>query len=405
MGLKITQQMNIIFILEHGCGIFSAIKNEDIQMAFSFISQISAPPDLSLTLLIKAQATLQLDEVTARRLFNQTLQDHSRSLTAVDQKGWTALMHAVDSGNLPAVRWLLEQSPAMINRFSYKADGKQFPLLLAIRGLFRDSKQHALRMSILDILLKQPGININQADANGTTALMAVAGLSAEEQGSLGLLEKLLAAHKDKIKLGLKNNSGNTALHHAVMVSHQDMVEKLLDIGALQFCGPDIFLKVNELHQDQPEMAKIILGYLYAYARLEPAFSDTVQHCHQSGSPEQYKFYQGLVQAAKINRILFQNYLEIFLENGTDDFQIKTTADKQIPTGAFPLEALFIAVNETISSSRRREELVIARPRSVWPWRSKRHGSWIATPCKKRRARNDDFSGNRCETILIIHLN
>jgi len=74
---------------------------------------------------------------------------------------------------------------------------------------------------IVNLLLKQPDININIKDCQGFTALMCAA-----EQGHREVIE-LLLNHPD-IDVNVQNNKGSTALMQAAYNGHKEVVKQLL---------------------------------------------------------------------------------------------------------------------------------------------------------------------------------
>jgi len=134
-----------------------------------------------------------------------------------DQNATQQLKRAIMEGNTQKVQFLLENNVVDINakiRYTNNPNIAEYIVLIwAAEKGYKD---------IVNLLLKQPGININIKDSQGFTALMCAA-----EQGHNKVIELLL--EHPNINVNIQNNKGATALMLAIFNKHKEVVIQLLN--------------------------------------------------------------------------------------------------------------------------------------------------------------------------------
>ncbi len=145
-------------------------------------------PNLVIKLLIKAC------KPPAKNVIKRLLEkDCDAQIDAKDEKGWTALMHAMKYNDVNLFKFIIEECHADIN---VKNNDGQTVFGMAIQK----GDTH-----IIDYFLKKPGFTIETSDQNGFTAL-----LYAIAKSDLTVLKNLVEHyHPDILKT---DNNGRTAL-------------------------------------------------------------------------------------------------------------------------------------------------------------------------------------------------
>jgi len=127
------------------------------------------------------------------------------------------LQRAIMIGCTRMVRFLLEKHHVDVNARIRYTDDPNIAEYIAL--IWAAEKGYT---EIVNLLLKQPNIDINIKNCQGFTALMCAA-----EQGHKEVV-KLLLGHPD-INVNIQNNSGATALGHAAKNGHKEVVIQLLN--------------------------------------------------------------------------------------------------------------------------------------------------------------------------------
>jgi uncharacterized protein len=186
-----------------------AIQNNDLQFireAYAHRQNIDEGTDRGKTALMAA-AQAGSGELVERLLAA------GADPAASNRMGGTVLMYAVNGGNPAAVRQLLAAGAEVDARAS---NGWNATMVAAVKNLGE----------VLS-LLRTAGADFNQADVYHWTPLMRAVYEGRDEA------VRVLLAHPT-LELDRKNDRGQTALHLAVIRGHTDLVEALLERGALQ---------------------------------------------------------------------------------------------------------------------------------------------------------------------------
>lgn len=163
---------------------------------------------------IKKEINLELIKAAYKNLINKVkfLLDLGADVNAKNQYGDTALYSAIIKNNKEIVELLLNQPGIDINIKSN--DGRT-----ALMEAASDEK----RKDIVKLLLSKPNININAQDSHGQTALMM-----ATSPGNLKIVE-LLFTNLPQINVNLQNKYGLTALMLAINFNHNEIAKLLLN--------------------------------------------------------------------------------------------------------------------------------------------------------------------------------
>ena len=118
------------------------------------------------------------------------------------------------------VNWVTDGgNPSGLTGLMYAAHKNRFST--------QDSRYHENHMSILELLLRQPNIDINALDGHGNTALhYCVIGANIEGM-------RLLLAHPEMRSLNIKNKDVHTPLMRAVCDGRVGLVEVLLGVEGI----------------------------------------------------------------------------------------------------------------------------------------------------------------------------
>lgn len=149
-------------------------------------------------------------------LFESNLLTIDAKVDIQDNKGWTALMFAVSQKRKDIVKLLLEKKFIVSKKKKTDIKNKegQTALMLAV------SKGD---LEIVNFLIKK-GADVNAVDNNGKTPLMFAA-----NSGNEGIVQALL---KKKSDVNTKDKSGKTALDYARVAKHTEIADLLIKNGA-----------------------------------------------------------------------------------------------------------------------------------------------------------------------------
>ena len=134
-----------------------------------------------------------------------------------DNSGWTALMMAVKQGRKDIAKLLLDRKYWILSK-KKKTDIKnkegQTALMIAVSKGYSD---------LVDLLIKK-GANVNAKDNNDKTPLMFAA-----SSGNIKIVQALL---KKKADINAKDKDGKTALYYAKKAKHTEITNLLTKNGA-----------------------------------------------------------------------------------------------------------------------------------------------------------------------------
>lgn len=177
-----------------------------------------------------------------------------KELNTQNAKGESALTFAVQSGSPKAVELLLKQK-ADINVTDKDGNNLGYYLIQSYRPQMMGRGPEAANPSNDDPfaaklnLLKENGLNISQAQQNGST-LYHFALL----KNDITLLKKLAVANID---INAKNKDGLTALHKAAMIAKNETILKyLLSIGAKKDIKTDFEESAYDLAKENETLTK-----------------------------------------------------------------------------------------------------------------------------------------------------
>ena len=187
----------------------------------------------------KGKSALMVSAQAAEQTLSQALVDSGADVNACNENGGTPLMHAAVSGDLDIVALLLD-SGAGVNA---QAGNGWTPLALAaakghaqvVHQLLKSGADvnltdvfgwsalmHATeqkRLTVVQLLAAQPGIQIDARSVNGTTALHRAAA-----QGFAAIAQMLIQWGAD---VKISDNEGRTALDYAHETGHPELLEGL----------------------------------------------------------------------------------------------------------------------------------------------------------------------------------
>jgi len=192
-----------------------AIQKGSIEEVDRILSDQATRTQLVNKALIKEGVTRDTPLSLAVRGGNHTLItkliNAKADVNFIDPQGTSLLMWTLDNNQGDTAR-LLIQAGAGVNVINQK---KQTALMVAIM-----KKMDALAQ----LILAQPGVNLNAQDAHGNTALMLAA------MHNKALLESMLASNMPD--LNIKNDTGQTAIMQAAKAGNWDSVLLLTRAGA-----------------------------------------------------------------------------------------------------------------------------------------------------------------------------
>ncbi len=160
-------------------------------------------------------ATLNNDSGMLEELIEQGVQRDQLS-----NRGWSALHIAAFKGYVNLMKMLCAPNTAGSKpgaNVNLRGKGGATPLHFAVR-------EH--RLSAVEYLLRQPNIEVNVIDNEGKSPW-----LSAVVNEKIDMMKVLLTA-KEKLNINLAGDNAWTALHIAVALKNEDMVDLLLKEGA-----------------------------------------------------------------------------------------------------------------------------------------------------------------------------
>ncbi len=161
-----------------------------------------------------ARAAAASDEVAVNLFLAAGINPNTSEATT------SPLIAAASRGDLEMVKALV-QGGALVNQ----RDEKDFTALL--RALQKKDE------AVAEVLLAQPGINLNAQGSTGVTALMSYVNLRREE-----VVEKLLSGGAD---VNLQDADGDTALHYASQTGNLNILRMILkkrpDVNAKNSVG------------------------------------------------------------------------------------------------------------------------------------------------------------------------
>ena len=152
-----------------------------------------------------ARAAASSDEIAVNLFFAAGINPNTKDATT------SPLIAAASRGDLDMVKALV-QGGALVNQ----TDEKGFTALL--RALQDQDDE------VADVLLAQPGIDLNAQGSTGVTALMSYVSRRRED-----VVKNLLSRGAD---VNLKDADGDTALHLASQAGNVNVLRMLLDKGA-----------------------------------------------------------------------------------------------------------------------------------------------------------------------------
>ena len=137
------------------------------------------------------------------------------NLNLQDIEGNTPISYAIKKEFVDIVGELLLYVPDRVDVNIQDNEGFS-PLMIAC--------QHNL-LSMVRKLCSIPSINMNCKNMDGLTALMIVS-----QHNNFEIVQELLQ-HNDRLNINLKDNNGNTALHHAYYFCNQEIINLLISGG------------------------------------------------------------------------------------------------------------------------------------------------------------------------------
>ncbi|WP_300721395.1 ankyrin repeat domain-containing protein, partial [uncultured Brachyspira sp.] len=176
------------------------------------------------------------------------------------------LIWAVKHKNKKIVQLLLKQPGIDVN---INDNNGYTPLHLAV-----DEKN----MKMIRLLLSQPGINMNAKDNNGDTPLhLAVV------NGRMDIIRELLKL--PDIDINAKDNNGDTPLHWAVVKEYTDIVQELLKL-------PDIEINAKDNNGYTPLHWAAVNGYMDIVQELLKLPDIDINAKNNNGDTPLYKAYE-----------------------------------------------------------------------------------------------------------------
>ncbi|MGL4348047.1 MAG: ankyrin repeat domain-containing protein [Chlamydiales bacterium] len=157
------------------------------------------------------KAAIHYAALSSSTYFLQELIHKKINLLTPDSQGWTALHHAANAGNVAAIELLLSAAPESLNRVGVNGET---PIYLAV---------HNNQKQIVEKLL-QANADLNLKPSHGYNVL-----LSAIHNGHEELA--LLLVQSGKIDLNYAWRNGKTALHFAIEMKMEKLLEEILRRG------------------------------------------------------------------------------------------------------------------------------------------------------------------------------
>ncbi|RDW70898.1 ankyrin repeat domain-containing protein [Aspergillus mulundensis] len=233
----------------------------------------------------------------------ETLIANGASLECTDDSGRTPLHRACASGTRDMIALLLRHGP----KLKEACDNRGNTPLHVICG---ERKGSGLDLALAVCLLVDAKVNLNSVNEDGVTALHLIA--ERAEEDWTGVVEFLL---QKGAEVGLRDKSGKTALHKAVVAGSAELVEMLIQNGAtvdevddlghsaLHLCVVSESLEAMEvlLRCDADVNLRDGRGHTVLHLAAQYGWTDAVEPLLESGADVTIKDEDGLtpMQVAK----------------------------------------------------------------------------------------------------------